>query len=342
MLSIVLVHASTGCASDPNEACTEGDPTCNVLALGQDEAVTTATSTGYRSVINGNSEFTWVVSGTTSEVQFRVAGRDAGSAFTIEGFPSSPEAAGVASMFLYRNGGDEQTAQLSLPVAPKGASSAPGNTSGCDQIHEYDCTSKGACCDRHDVCIDRECADAEMGCGNVLGALQRRTECPPSCLRCHVDVVGCFLTDPGPSHCCEDDNCNEPQRCIISGRVITDPCVCERNGIMTPAVCDEPPPDCIRNGGTFVGRPIFACCSGFGVEQSVGIPRSVCCLSAEQCEVDSDCCQFESYIEDVLSNEAGQCVVWRDSSRCVDGRCTDARPCTFSCSAGPDDCLALP
>lgn len=143
-------------------------------------------------------------------------------------------------------------AMLERPPNSVDGNPTSGNTAGCDGFPlETSCQpdGPGVCCDAHDSCIARHCAPPDSG--DVRECLRRmftNNPCSAACQACHDTVVACFTNNPpgqprGPSACCGPPNvCGRLQQCIINGRVETDACVCEANGV-------RPHQPCVRDAG---------------------------------------------------------------------------------------------
>ena len=262
------------CRADGLTVCTtpadpcSGAAQCDRRTLDDEQVVTGSTDTGYRSVITGPrgvAEIVWTVSGGSTSFHYRPAGGAAGPEVTVAGVPADAAGATNAAMLLHRS--RSAAASARSYTGPN----TLGNTSGCDQTHGFDCGPNGKCCDIHDDCITQHCG-GQGACGNVLGALEAAygsSPCSADCLQCHGAVVKCFFdgSKPGPSNCCADGNCGQSQECMISGRVITDPCRCKDAGIASVTDCA---PTCLTNctlnfagclpDGTVAQNP-SCCCS---------------------------------------------------------------------------------
>ncbi|CAF3420513.1 unnamed protein product [Rotaria sp. Silwood1] len=71
----------------------------------------------------------------------------------------------------------------------------PKNYPGCDALIDS-CGQKGACCDIHDDCYQKN------RCTRVSWIIPLSI----ACIKCNVDVVNCIMTqNPGPSRCCQND-----------------------------------------------------------------------------------------------------------------------------------------
>lgn len=145
-----------------------------------------------------------------------------------------------------------------VPPPNSVAGNVTGQNAGCDRYPvstSCDPTGPGVCCDIHDTCISRYCAPPDSG--NVLECWRRSftdNPCSAACQACHDAVTACFGNNPpgqprGPSTCCGPPNvCGQLQQCILNGRVETDACVCEANGV-------RPHEPCKRDGGVPQGAP---------------------------------------------------------------------------------------
>jgi hypothetical protein len=264
--------------------------------VGDDEVVTEPTDTGYRSVITGPAgaaEIVWTVSGASTSFQYRPPGGSPGPLVTIAGVPADVGGVSSAAMLLHRS---RSTAPVTLAYT---GPNTLANTSGCDQLHGLDCSpiGIGKCCDVHDDCINQHCG-GQGNCGNVLGALEAGlgpTPCPDDCLQCHEAVVKCFFdgSRPGPSDCCDQDDCGRPQECMINGRVITDPCHCQDQGIASVTPCEGMcSTDCTPNftgcvpDGTVSTNS--SCCCSCRIRIGSGAPvcdcQEECCPDFPECE----------------------------------------------------------
>ena len=115
------------------------------------------------------------------------------------------------------------------------------NEAGCDYLHAFDCTGRGACCDAHDVAIGFPMNQPPCpgSCGNLVYATLHPNEClrnNPACSNAHGTVINCFLSHPGPgpSACCARGDCRRPQCGLQKG---PPPVVLTR-----PQECAMPPP----------------------------------------------------------------------------------------------------
>ena len=141
-----------------------------------------------------------------------------------------------------------------------------GNHWGCDGVPKgTSCGQDGGCCDIHDVCIDRSCR-GQNNSGNViicsakealylgciasgqLSTVCAALRCSSDCMKCHRDVVRCFLLDlppRTPSQCWEtvdffgNTDCGKLQQCIINDAIITDPCVCAAANYKSVDLCTD-------------------------------------------------------------------------------------------------------
>jgi hypothetical protein len=285
------------CRADGLTVCTtpadpcSGAAQCDRRTLDDEEVVTGSTDTGYRSVITGPrgvAEIVWTVSGASTSFHYRPPGGAAGPEVTVTGVPADAAGTTNAAMLLHR----------SRSVASARSYTGPntlGNTSGCDQTHGFDCGPNGKCCDIHDECITQRCG-GQGECGNVLGALEAAygsSPCSADCLQCHGAVVKCFFdgSHPGPSNCCEDGNCGQSQECMISGRVITDPCRCKDAGIASVTDCSATCTECSLNfagclpDGTVAQNPSCCCsCTLLLSSPAVCACQDTCCPDFPGCE----------------------------------------------------------
>ena len=287
-LPLMLVVAACGGTESGMDPCT-GATACDRQTVDGDQVITGSTATGYRTEIRTGAkvaEIVWSVADGATTFTYKPAGGVAGPAVTLDGTPADAVGVSRAALLLHRHGTTE-IEELEKPLYT-GANTLD-NTSGCDQLHKFDCGPIGKCCDVHDECINASCG-GQGGCGNVLLALQAAytgTPCSETCLRCHGAVVTCMFGGslPGPSNCCEDGNCGQAQECMIDGRVITDPCTCEDRGIPARTDCpDECPTDCKKN---------FEGCLPDGTPSN----NSSCCCSCTVritnnpvCACQKDCC----------------------------------------------------
>lgn len=280
--AFVLIAGGATCSEQvgtpqPNDPCANADD-CDQQTVGEFEVETRTTASGFRSEVDGPvgaAEIEWTVSGDQTTFRYKPADGELGPEVVIDGTPT--DIAGVlqaaALLYSYDVASRESSGNKVLAAGGEGTAAkytgpnGVANTAGCDQLHGFDCGTKGVCCDVHDECINANCA-GQGGCGNVLLALQAGytdQPCDAPCLECHGAVVACFLgAEPGPSHCCGAGDCGRSQECMIEGVVITDPCRCEDAGITSVSqcirVCPGPDDPCVPDG-ELAPRPCF-CCSG--------------------------------------------------------------------------------
>ncbi len=125
-------------------------------------------------------------------------------------------------------------AQIPAAVA-EGHKPVPMNTAGCDgfgsvDLHKYDCTNAGECCDVHDQCYYDNNCDANSWTTNEGTA----------CSNCNRAVVACFLgvglTSPGPS----GFGLGAPSACCSLGNCGATTCKMVNNVPITGAACGAP------------------------------------------------------------------------------------------------------
>ncbi|MCO6438416.1 MAG: hypothetical protein J5J06_15100 [Phycisphaerae bacterium] len=282
--------AAAGCSGPATAA---GDPCagreeCDRQTFGELHVTTGATMDGFRSVVTGvigSAEVLWSTSSEQTTFRYKPADGVQGPEVAIAGVPADTAGASRAAALLY---GYDMASRGELAARAPGAAAwiaaarytGPNgveNTAGCDQIHVFDCGTKGACCDEHDDCINEFCG-GQGGSGNVLLALQAGytdQPCSPACVQCHGAVVRCFFDngEPGSSHCCDAGDCGQAQQCMIDGVVITDPCECEAAGVESssqcfsecpPNACHETPPILDFPGCIPDGEPSLHACQCCG------------------------------------------------------------------------------
>jgi hypothetical protein len=158
------------------------------------------------------------------------------------------------------------TAAMLIGLNSRGEAPAAFDHHGCDDIAQpITCTSAGGCCDKHDACIAESCTGAGDS-GNVgicalklalliqcilndpsRDCLAEHPQCSQQCQACHTDVesciAGCFVSIfpscPGPSECCEEDNCGEPRQCPVPVDQLS---ISQQTDSASPqATCEEEP-----------------------------------------------------------------------------------------------------
>jgi hypothetical protein len=361
----VAVAAACGGGSGGTSGTPGGDPcagaaSCDQQTAGAAHVASGSTASGFRSVVSdagGSAEFEWTVTGARTAVRYRPPGGTFGPALEIDAAPAGAAGVSRASLFLHRDAVAATAAvarrglRAALLGGPGASASFTGtgveNEAGCNTIHVFDCSRKGACCDVHDACISEHCA-GQGDCGNLGAALvagYTSQPCSPACLQCHGAAARCFLDDgePGESRCCADGDCGRRQQCIVDDVVITDPCVCQANQLVGRDVC---PGTCVRPGLPWTASPAECCNGGLTAGQSCAT-QSVCCISdGSPCTRDEECCGFSAYLFSGAGPlpscglGAGQCLLHVTSGACVAGVCRGGVVCNYLCADGPVFCPA--
>jgi hypothetical protein len=311
---------------------------------------TGSTASGFRSVVEGGAGtagFLWTVSGSQTTIQHLPPGGTPGPALVVAGAPTSAAAVSRAAAFLHGYVTSAAPRALRNELSALFTGFGVENEAGCNLLHLFDCSRKGACCDVHDACISEHCS-GQGDCGNLAAALvagYTDRPCSPSCLQCHGAAAKCFLDDgePGEAKCCADGDCGKRQQCIIDGVVITDPCICKASGLASRDVC---PDTCVRPGSPWSASPTECCNSALTAGQSCAT-QSVCCIAdASPCTTDTECCGYSGYLYagpgplPSCGLGAGQCLLHVTSGRCVAGICRGGVVCNYLCADGPGFCPA--
>jgi len=302
--ALAILLAAVGTSNGPLDGCPQpcpnpadpcvGATSCDRQTVDDEQVVTGSTATGYHTVIDGSAgsaQIEWTVAGASTSFRYSPPGGVFGPSITIDAVPADVVGVSRAAMLLHRS------RVTSSPAFAYTGPNTLSNTSGCDQLHAFDCGPIGKCCDVHDDCINEHCG-GQGDCGNVIGALEASygpSPCSPDCLQCHGAVVKCFFdgSHPGASDCCEEGDCGRPQECMINGRVITDPCHCRDQGITSVTPCpDTCLTDCTPNfagclpDATVATNP--SCCCSCQIRIGSGVPvcacQDVCCPDFPECE----------------------------------------------------------
>jgi hypothetical protein len=332
-----------GLSADP---CV-GAAQCDRQTVGTLQVSTGSSADGFRSVVQGptrTATFLFTVSTSETTIRHLPSGGSPGPALVVAAVPGSAAAVSRAAAFLH---GYVTAAGVSR--ARDGAASTfftglgVENEAGCNLLHLFDCSRKGRCCDVHDACISEHCS-GQGDCGNLAAALvagYTDSPCSPSCLQCHGAAAKCFLDDgePGEAKCCADGDCGKRQQCIIDDVVITDPCICQANGIAGRDLCAG---TCVAPGSPWTSSPAECCHTGLTAGQLCAT-QSVCCIAdASPCTTDAQCCSNSAYLYSgpgpACGLGPGQCVLQVTSGRCVAGICRGGIACNYLCAEGPGLC----
>lgn len=213
------------------DPCVERTVPCASAAAGEIVLTSTLAADGsIRTAVEGSSvvdELDWHVTGDVAELAVPFLGALPGPLHLPSESQALPRANLVAASVLTLNA---QAAEARLrTLVAEAAARVSGNHAGCDVLDDFTnygvaCSPVGACCDRHDACIDQECqAAGDSGdLSKCLGPMLSEAcdACQPACpdrSHCLSTCEACRDCDGAEVDTACVETCSQCIRCVQEG-----------------------------------------------------------------------------------------------------------------------------